>query len=737
MPCAAVNVNAACSCKCRFCAVADAALVSCAARSIAHTCCQVWCSSCLLLQVVSVLPNTPVCSECGGHVGPWRVRVQDNDRDGSVRERRGEVKRQPRVGRKILRWLRSPAAQRRGDMALQVWVHPAVADVGDMPVTFQSIIQDEMPMGEFMGDADRSRALVVLLHHLHCRIFGGRRAPSSTSLECRTLAEFEATAQSASGPLTRILRLLGTGRPDRPPSEDMRRNYMLRKDVSVVQVCVDLLHKINSNDFVGATQDLVGCVARLNDQSHRQRTLSALGLAATGERINRELASRLSAEYESRPRNKSASGDTGWEAGDNFGFKQLAGGDADGGGSGYDAWFCPVKYRISRQELQMLAGPGKNLLDPRCHQRTSPSALGQDVRRIFAVSPEDGDYMRRRRLETHRWAIQVAVELEKLGGLHAGLKKVAGRLHVPAHWSTPYVADGPPVRRLRTPKGAKPPWASHLDAEGAQTDFACHVDPAKNETLEHLLKRQAEAAEGEIRRHGGGAPNDARGLDEHGNIKFPAAWMRLYCETDGKPARQIQNMQERRARDEGKYEALHKSELIEGILQFPGGFHIYKAALADVGVHGDCVSGPLAWLFLGSEGRVAYFQDPSDPRVPLLRWRQVLMATEVEIFYWASKDRNKDLQPAQKKPASPEEMEAYIKKVRFRVASVRVTMCARERAATVYGARVAPLTCSGALRQVTAACPAADAWWHTIIDLHTVFAIIDTETAGDFGDFAT
>jgi hypothetical protein len=53
---------------------------------------------------------------------------------------------------------------------------------------------------------------------------------------------------------------------------------------------------------------------------------------------------------------------------------------------------------------------------------------------------------------------------------------------------------------------------------------------------------------------------------------------------------------------------------------------------------------------------VAYFQDPSDPRVPLLRWRQILLATEVDIFYWASK--------ARRVAADPEYMEGYIKKVR-------------------------------------------------------------------------
>ena len=213
---------------------------SCAGRSISYACCQVWCSSCLLLHVVSSLPAVPVCATCSGAGGAWRVRVLDHGRSGVQRERVAAVTPPPRVHRKIQRWLLAPAAKRRGDLALQVWVHPAAADAGDVPVIFHSILPRDMPMGGFMGDGDRSRALTVLLHHLHCRIFSGKRALSSTSLGCRTLAEFDVVAQGASGPLTRILRLLGTGKPELPSPEHLRNNYMARKDASAVQVCVDL-----------------------------------------------------------------------------------------------------------------------------------------------------------------------------------------------------------------------------------------------------------------------------------------------------------------------------------------------------------------------------------------------------------------------------------------------------------------------------------------------------------------
>jgi hypothetical protein len=608
------------------------------------------------VHVLSSLSKTLVCDKCRQPL--IRICVVDKDGSGSARERHANVETAsppPRVGRKIIRWLGKPLDERRGDMAVQVWYQPAAANTPD-PATFQSVIASNVPMKSFMSDLHSSRALQVLLTHLHGCIFRSAREQTCPGHECRTLAEFESVALRACTPLKRILRLLGTGRQDRPSAELLRRNVMARKEESALQVCVDIMYKMNCNDYVGATQTLVGWVARLNNQWHRQRTLCALSIASTGGRIDREMDLRLAREYAQRPRERLESGTLPWDAGDNFGFRNKAGGDADGGGSGYDAWYLPILHFCTRDELRGLAGPTKNLLKPYFHERRVPSSLPADVRETFGLSEQDSDYMRRRRLLTHEWAIDIATTLSTLGGVQVSFKTIAGKLRIPANWSTPYSAGASPVVRLRTPAHAIPEWSSHLEAQGSETSFACHVDPAKTATLEHLLERQAERAETEIRRHGGGAPHTARALDADGDIKFPAAWMRLYLETDGKPARQIQNLQEAKAQSTGVYEALHKSDLIEGILQFPGGFHVYKAVLADIGTCGDCVSGPLAWLFLGSEGRVAYFQDPADPRVPLLRWRQILLATEVDIFYWASKDR--------RVAADPEYMEEYIKKVR-------------------------------------------------------------------------
>jgi hypothetical protein len=52
----------------------------------------------------------------------------------------------------------------------------------------------------------------------------------------------------------------------------------------------------------------------------------------------------LASEFIDKPRNKFSSGTLAWSGGDNFGFKQRAGGEAEGGGSGYDQWYaCDAK----------------------------------------------------------------------------------------------------------------------------------------------------------------------------------------------------------------------------------------------------------------------------------------------------------------------------------------------------------------------------------------------------------
>ena len=41
------------------------------------------------------------------------------------------------------------------------------------------------------------------------------------------------------------------------------------------------------------------------------------------------------------------------------------------------------------------------------------------------------------------------------------------------------------------------------------------------------------------------------------------------------------------------------------------------------------------------------------------------------------------------------------------------------------------------VKMIIAHCPAADAWWHVIVDWQTLFALLDCEGAGETGDFDT
>ena len=41
------------------------------------------------------------------------------------------------------------------------------------------------------------------------------------------------------------------------------------------------------------------------------------------------------------------------------------------------------------------------------------------------------------------------------------------------------------------------------------------------------------------------------------------------------------------------------------------------------------------------------------------------------------------------------------------------------------------------VKMIMAHCPAADAWWHVIVDLQTLFALLDCESASEAGDFET
>ena len=111
-------------------------------------------------------------------------------------------------------------------------------------------------------------------------------------------------------------------------------------------------------------------------------TLRALCLAGTFESANRSDDERLASEYIEKPRNKFSSGTLAWSGGDSFGFKQRAGGEDAGGGSGYDQWNVPVKYQCSLNDLKNLNGPCFNFLLPSMPERKLPPA---DHTKIFAL----------------------------------------------------------------------------------------------------------------------------------------------------------------------------------------------------------------------------------------------------------------------------------------------------------------------------------------------------------------
>lgn len=256
------------------------------------------------------------------------------------------------------------------------------------------------------------------------------------------------------------------------------------------------------------------------------------------------------------------------------------------------------------------------------------------------------------------------------------------------------------MQRLRTVKGVRTRsdgCQSHFEATNASTRFPCHADPSKNSVLEDLVEEHVRVTEREMSRHLSANPGmDLHGVDEDGDLLFPMAWMEMPDESDGKPAGQIRNLRQKAAAVSTAAGeacmALGASAMQPGLVQFPGGFHVYKTMTSDVGLHGECISGPLAWTFLGSIGRLGYFQDPSDPRVPLSRWRQVVWATLCCILVCAETYLGHKV--------SCDEAEQYVK-------------------------------------LVISLSPVADAWWHVLLDLQTIFALIDCETAGETGDFST
>jgi len=219
------------------------------------------------------------------------------------------------------------------------------------------------------------------------------------------------------------------------------------------------------------------------------------------------------------------------------------------------------------------------------------------------------------------------------------------------------------------------------------------VDPSTNENMKLIVDYCGQTARSHVLKSCGEDPTKARDLDAEGCILHPQAHGLFPNQGDGKPCMQMLVQQWLKAINmsipvEERNKALNHCQLIEGNIMFPGGFHLVKTAFCDIGTCQDCISGPLAWTFMRSEGRVFYFQKPSDPRVPYHQWYQILMAIEVNIYHGLLTEAS----PACKPTAL--DMERRIQQL------IRVS-------------------------------PTFDALWHLVLDLHTAFALLDTETAGN------
>ena len=58
-------------------------------------------------------------------------------------------------------------------------------------------------------------------------------------------------------------------------------------------------------------------------------------------------------------------------------------------------------------------------------------------------------------------------------------------------------------------------------------------------------------------------------------------------------------------------------------------------------------------------------------------------------------------------------------------------------AAAVFRQAPSPQQANDYVKMIIAQCPTAYPWWHVIVDLQTLFALLDSESAGKAGDFAT
>ena len=85
-----------------------------AGKVVTKACCQYWCSTCLLLKIVSALPHLPKCSCCNCELSTVQSTDFEDNGDTVVRTATFQEKYKWRVAERVRAWLKKPAEERRG-----------------------------------------------------------------------------------------------------------------------------------------------------------------------------------------------------------------------------------------------------------------------------------------------------------------------------------------------------------------------------------------------------------------------------------------------------------------------------------------------------------------------------------------------------------------------------------------------------------------------------------------------
>lgn len=255
--------------------------------SIATGCCGgLWCAGCLLIAFIGALPNALKCGACGAAESTLNISTF-NSQGIATKQQSTTIPPAHKwtLGRHTRRFLKLPAAERRGGLVLQVVTHPSTATYSsDLSLMYEQVLWPGQ-LDNLVQDRNRQSALATLLAFLHQGLF--LRAPVSVE-DCHQLAGFEHGAATQAEPLAQLLRILGTGSVSTPTMQRLAGNYYDRKTVNGLQVLVDVLRKMNSPGFIGPTQSLVTWVICNSNKTQRDRTMRALCLAGESEAANRD-----------------------------------------------------------------------------------------------------------------------------------------------------------------------------------------------------------------------------------------------------------------------------------------------------------------------------------------------------------------------------------------------------------------------------------------------------------------